>query len=152
MMKFVYYVVRPKRELLDLGKSWDDDIEGALLFPQIFRSRECDYRIWRPDDYAMKVKFIAILEMWDLLPSPELFEQVLPGAKVDAETFDRWWTLDRITSTTNVHDIEEGLPEALIKTVQPTGNVHIDEWLEHLKVAPAGKRVHPPVLDRDDEE
>lgn len=144
--------MRAKPELLELGKQWDDEIRGALLEPQIFRSWEGDYRVWRPDDFVLEVKLVALLEAWDLLPSPEMFERVLPGAKVDSQTFDSWWTLERIVSITNVHDIEEGIPEELFETVQPTGNVRVDEWLERMKARSPGKRVYPRPPDDDDEE
>lgn len=151
MKWFTYYVMRPKPELLERGKSWADEIRGALSFPILFRKWEGDYRVWSPDDHAIEVKLLALLEMWNLLPSPEMLEQVLPGAKMDVQTFDRWWMLERIGNMRNVHDIEEEIPEALVGTVQPTGNARVDQWLERMKTMPPGKRIYPRPPDSDDE-
>ncbi|MEE8057245.1 MAG: hypothetical protein V3T17_05345 [Pseudomonadales bacterium] len=116
----IYYIIKPKPELLAEAEKRDESILDFLSEPQCWEHTE-------KNPQFDKAKLAFLIEVYTNKPFPELMD-FLGEKPISINSFDKWWSIERYEFYGNVDESEDDILPC--SCVEFTSNENLDLWLK----------------------
>ncbi len=132
MLQQAQYVIWAGDALRKRSSGFSEEHRMLLTLPRIWKKDEGGRSVWTAKDHAALVKLTVPERIRSHRSEfPEIGE--LPGnPPIDLQSFDRWWSLERVGSLQQWVEMSGQLKAPDIRCFNPTGLEAVDEWTRNV--------------------
>lgn len=122
-----YYLIRPRKNLLEMLGNLDELSKGALEDSGLWMSNEGGKTLWSREDYIARVKLTFLMNLRLEYRGVAGVESVLSPNAISLALFDKFWDIESLDLLGDVEEIPSNAFDH--DEVALSGLPNVDDWL-----------------------